>query len=114
MAENQDTEDFEDRRCDLCDAPCKRKCTLRTWTCPVCSWRSNISKSNPAKYDFQSYDGRPGRGGRSELQKMVKDFTEKYWTKIPRERRKQILDERDKLSADYLSRMDLFFRFKPR
>jgi len=113
--ENGDVEKFEDVRCDLCDAPCKRKRPQKTWICSVCSWRSNISKSNPAKYDFYLYDQSTGpQGGRSELQKMTNQFKNKYWIKIPRERREQILNEQDKLSYEYYSRMKLFFQFNPR
>ena len=61
------------------------------------------------------YDQSTGpQGGRSELQKMTNQFKNKYWIKIPRERREQILNEQDKLSYEYYSRMKLFFQFNPR
>jgi len=103
--------EYVDERCELCDSHCERKISLNTWKCSVCSWLST-GATVPATIDFRVFDDRVGkRGGRSELQKKVHWYRENYWQKILLDRRQQILDNQDKLSPSYRSRMDIFFRF---
>ena len=106
-----DSEQLEDQRCHQCDAPCKRKTSLKTWVCPVCSYRSNIEGSG-AEVDFSTFDTTTGvQGGRSDLQKKVNWFRNNYWHKIPRDRRDQILLKPEELSPEYSERMRDFLQF---
>jgi hypothetical protein len=107
-----DPEQLEDQRCHQCDAPCKRKTSLKTWVCPVCSYRSNIEGSG-ADVDFRTFDTTTGvQGGRSDLQKKVNWFRNNYWQNIPRDRRDQILLKPEELSPEYSARMRDFLQFE--
>ena len=107
-----ESEQLEDQRCHQCDAPCKRKTSLKTWVCPVCSYRSNIDGSG-AEVDFRRFDTTTGvQGGRSELQKGVNRFRNNYWQNIPRGRRDQILLKPEELSPEYSTRMSDFLKFE--
>jgi hypothetical protein len=107
----EDSYEFTDERCDLCDAPCARKVGNSTWRCAICNQRSTNSGS-PAYVDFRRFGTNIGRRGRSKLQIEVNKYRNNFWHKIPRGRRQEIISAPAALSGDYLERMLPFLRFE--